>query len=368
MKRADLRCSVFKHSADDDIESSFFPIPDLARTDADVTVLALLNNVAYSREVNGTIFQAQNSAIGSILYPVIAWLPDRYVSFLGCSEQYQLCSKGSCTKPGGLYQMFSPNATNSLKLNDVQAATVEKLWGTMFVSQMYYEYFLLDSAMLLARDRIVSAAQSMIFENRTFPSNQLYYSSPLSDNQWQQEVEQIQNTALAILQQLLLTYGAQPTYIIRPGVNSTDYVIPPSTEAGKKLCSQQKYRSLSHSSFSIFGIAFILLTGSIIIGLSYAIPSITSQSQLRSNRRSALYRREEWMQDNILQLLRVALMEQCGGTWVGKDAPVPVTLEFARKMQWDILDKRKEADIESDTVSIGKDTTSSMDHRTFYLD
>jgi hypothetical protein len=149
-----------------------------------------------------------------------------------------------------------------------------------------------------------------------------------------------------MVQQLVLGYVAEPNYIIRPGVNSSNYIIPPSTPAGKKLCSQQKYRSTAHSSFSVFGIAFILLSGSIIIGLSYAIPSLTADSQLRSRKKTALYRREEWMQDNVLQLLRVALMEQSGAACAGKDEPVPVTIEFAKKMKWDILDKDEDADVE----------------------
>lgn len=206
--------------------------------------------------------------------------------------------------------------------------------------------------MLLAHDKIASTT---IVGGDQFVSidQEYYYSTPISDNQWQQEVQQIQNVALSMIQQLVLDHAAFPDYIIQPGVNSTSYLVPPDTDIGKHLCSQQKFRSSVHSSFSLFGILFLIITGSIIIVVSYLIPPLTAKAQLRSRNEATLYRNVEWKQDDVLQLLRLAFQSQDPNTWPDcSDDSVPVTMEFAKKMKWIVLNK-EDGSIGKEDVSIG---------------
>jgi hypothetical protein len=201
---------------------------------------------------------------------------------------------------------------------------------------MYCQFFLLGNEMFLARDKVPTDEQTVVIADEVvFTLNQYYYSSPLSDNQWQLEAEQIQNVALGMMQQLVLDYAAPPDYIVRPGIQSDSYIIPPDTDVGRKLCAQQKYRSSSHLSFNLFGIIFVLVMGSIIITISYSISPLVAASQLRSGSEKALYRRQEWQQDDVLHLLRAAFRGQDVGSWPeDSDAIVPVTIEFANKMKW----------------------------------
>jgi hypothetical protein len=301
-------------------------------------MMSMLNNVGYSSEINDTLFAAHKMTVTTQPFSSTFWIPETNLATLGCTEQYQLCSMDKCTKLGGIYQLAEEIATNTPSLNQIQNATANILWTSMFFSQMYWQYYLLNMAMLLASDRIASSMIQWSIANSGLNQSQptnlyYYYSSPLSDNQWKQEAEQVQNMALATIQQLLLGHAAQPDYILRPGVHSSSYVIAPDTPAGQQLCAQQMFRSSSSMSFNVFGLVFLLLIGVLIACLGSAIPYLVAKRQLRSNNEDSFYRLAEWKLDDVLQLLRAALTKQNGVNWNNKGGSVPVTVKYAQEMK-----------------------------------
>ncbi len=315
-------------------------LPAFARADADVNLLLLENNVAFTRQVNDTLFLAQNATTFYFPNPVTMFIPNVSMSALGCAEQYQLCRTDLCADPGGYYQFASQSITQQLNLNAAQNATVQLLFNALFGSQMQWVFYFMRSEVLLARDKIPNNVGYISTNPLYFNAPVYVYSSPLSDNQWHLEAERIHNVAVAILQQGTSRYAVPLNETIRPGVATTNYIVPPDTAEGKSLCGQQKLRTSDHTSFSVFGLAFIIVTGSIIIILSHIVPYLVAQAQRRSGKPKALYRREEWIKDDVLQLLRVVLTGPSDGYWVRKRSSVPVTVGFG-KIKWDLLEERK---------------------------
>jgi hypothetical protein len=324
-------------------------LPAFTRADADVNLLLLENNVAFTRQVNDTLFLAQNATTFYLPNPVTMFISNVSMSALGCTEQYQLCGTDLCTDPGGYYQFASQSITQQLNLNAAQNATVQLLSNALFGSQMKWVFNFMRSELLLARDKIPNSIGYISTNLTDFDAPVYVYSSPLSDNQWHLEAERIHNVAVAMLQLGTSRYAVPLSEMIHPGVTTTSYIVPPDTAEGKSLCGQQKLRTSDHTSFSVFGLAFIIVTGSIIIILSHTVPSLVAQAQRRSGKPKALYRREEWIQDDVLQLLRVVLTGASDGYWIGKHGSVPVTVGSG-KIRWDLLEgrKREEEDLTID--------------------
>ena len=99
-------------------------LPAFARADADVNLLLLENNVAFTRQVNDTLFLAQNATTFYFPNPVTMFIPNVSMSALGCAEQYQLCRTDLCADPGGYYQFASQSITQQLNLNAAQNAGI----------------------------------------------------------------------------------------------------------------------------------------------------------------------------------------------------------------------------------------------------
>jgi hypothetical protein len=350
------------------VDSNFTPIPALARNDADVNLLFLLNNIVYSRQLNDAVFPAPNAVNVSAPMTSTLFTSNVSVSALGCIEQYQLCGSNLCTIPGGYFQLMLPDTLQQLSLSPAQNATAYLISQSLYLSQMYWEYFILSSDMLLARNKVPSAdGRLAVWENASMASaaGWYFYSSPLPDNQWQLEAEQIHNVGLAMLQ-TIGDYAAPQDYTIRPGVQANQFITPPDTKEAKALCLQQKVRSTEYSSFSVFGLAFVLAVGSLIIALSIAIPYLVGRIQSRSSSTRARNRREEWIRDDVLQLLR-AVLERDGDEWIGKEEKVPVTVEYAKKMVWQLLDDVRtdhSADIliRKDVVELREASRSSLEN------
>lgn len=333
------------------MSQGFTFIPAFAQTDADVSFLLLLNNVAFSRQVNDSIFLAQNATKLYLIDPVTAFISNVSLSTLGCTERYQLCGTDVCTNPGGYYQLASASTMRQLNLNAKQNATAHLLLESLFESQVNWLFYFMSSEMLLARDK-VPRMNAYNPTNFTDPYAPMYiYSSALSDNQWHLESEQIHNVAVAMLQLATSRYAIPLNTTIGHGMTTIDYIVAPDTAEGKSLCGQQKLHSTSHSSFSVFALAFTIATGSLIIMLSHAVPAIVAQAQKRSGRPKPLYQREEWIQNDVLQLLRVVLTHAGGSYWATKHNLVSGTAG---------LRKRNQGFSESDESGEGEEDSTAL--------
>jgi hypothetical protein len=164
-------------------QSSFVPIPELNRTDADVTVLLLNNRVAHTGEVTDERFKA-SAQIGRIARLPQAWVSVRTLSGVGCTEQLQFCNGDRCTQIGSLYY-FSTLSPPELGFNPIQRATFELLFTIVRDSR-------LDVIIQFIKDKILLAKQLVY---GTFG-----ISSVVEPNHWQTEMENLHNISMASIQ------------------------------------------------------------------------------------------------------------------------------------------------------------------------
>jgi hypothetical protein len=329
-------------------DSSIDIIPELNRLDADVTVIGLLRNGAYSSEITDPLFDARafvvthtSGASGSL------WISNTSMGALGCTEQYQFCGTTTCTELGGLYQVIDPTMIEALNLNENQRATLGVLTYAAIATRAYLTIQDLGNDFLLALDQAASANTGMqgnIYSDDISPAVGLYYSAPLSDNQWQLEVEQVHNMALAKMQRMVINRPAPPTVDTDITYDGKNFIIMPVTDAEKNLCHQQKVRSPQHSSFSVFGLLVIILSGLLIMLLRFSLPSLVTL--LRKGPRSQS-RLKNWAQMGVIHLMSYQLENQNDASWEDRSDSVPVTTEKGKKISW-VPHSRSDSELDSE--------------------
>ena len=143
---ADLNLSSVTAYGGNPNESGFSPVPDFRRNDSDVTLTVLYNAAVYFGKVKDPWFKAENLSTST---PV--WLPSRYMSVLGCSQQYQFCNQKRCSPLTGLYEV-GPEPSEDLGLNKNQIATRKLLWKAAWGTQLGFLFLLMGNEALIAED------------------------------------------------------------------------------------------------------------------------------------------------------------------------------------------------------------------------
>ncbi|KAK7970041.1 hypothetical protein PG988_009114 [Apiospora saccharicola] len=111
------------------------------------------------------------------------------------------------------------------------------------------------------------------------------------------------------------------------GVSNPDvesWVQAPNNTEEHKLCNSQKTRSTAHTSFSVFGLFFIIGTCILTTTVNFTLESITKCIQQRC--RLNPYARLEWTSNHTLQLQRLTHEELGVGEWTNCDKKIPVIL------------------------------------------
>lgn len=312
--------------------SSFNPIDELNRTDADVTLWVLRNRAIYTGQVHDPFFKATTPwSIGTLQF----YKPDSTVGVLACTEQYSFCNGADCTPLNPLMPMTRDKVQELLHYNEAQLATFDLVWRFIWSMRMFFQ------ALTLQEDSLLGDGQS--FASSRFSVN-------LPDNQWQLEVQNSFNVSLALLQQAGLVYVSPPDLHVTLNDTYDNHIFAPTTTEGKKLCSSQKILSSGQYSFNFVALMLIFIGGSVIIVLSHAVPYIVERWQAKSKDKSAQYRKREWDANDVLQLQSILLEERQIESWkVNGGVPVPMgqTSKFA--LPW-LLEA-----IESDKKSIASD-------------
>ena len=335
----DDRC--YLQSFGNQTDSSITTLPELQSQNADVTVIGLMPNGAYFQEIQDPVFNARNRIdfeSGPTKWSL--WLSNTTMGGLGCTEQYQVCGTDYCTELGGFYQMTNSTLLAALKFNENQQAAVEALSYAVWASRMTWTIYEIGDEVLLARDKLYSVNLHLagltgsIYSDSALSLGGVYFSAPLSDRQWQLEVEQMHNMALAKMQRLLIYRPAPPPVDLSITYNGKNFIVPPATDAQKRLCSQQKVRSQQHSSFSVFGIFFIIFFGLFIMALRFSLPSVVGLLQKRRGSQGHQRRIQTWTQMDMFHLISFLLDYENDATWEGRDDSVPVTAEYGKKLRW----------------------------------
>jgi hypothetical protein len=292
-------------------QSSFIPIPELNRTDADVTVLFLNNKVAYTGEVTDEWFRASAQIKGMARLPE-AWYSIRTLSGVGCTEQLQFCNGERCSRIGSLYD-FSAASAAELGLNPVQRATFDLMFKIAIDSRMEVIIQFIKDEILLAKQLVYG----------TFG-----ISSAVEPNHWQTEMENLHNITMASMQANAVSHAAPGNPQIKPGFNLGQFIVPETDEEMKKLCYNQRIRSLNHSSFSVLGLALIVAFSSIVIITNLSLPSLIHF--IRERYTTLLTNHHEWVQDDVLHLQRMVLEDRGIGPW--KNEEKEESLPFESRM------------------------------------
>ena len=144
------------------------PIPAFNRTDADVSLIFLINRAEFLEPVDDLWFHSPNSV--PLLDGLPAYVTDQLVSVMGCIEQYQFCkpqSTGSagCTTLINLATAEDPTIALELELNDAQRTLI------------------LHFATLLKHTTLKDAVSTATLLAQEVVDSDTHISSPLPSNQ-----------------------------------------------------------------------------------------------------------------------------------------------------------------------------------------
>ncbi|KAL1889642.1 hypothetical protein Sste5346_008761 [Sporothrix stenoceras] len=170
------------------------PIDELARDDADMTILFFSqNSVTYFGPVFDPFFLANGSRTEPLTATQLLYKPNSYVNTMICADQYTLCNPNSntCTPAGGLKTLQQDVlVANTPGFNATQYATAKRIIDSIARAGTYNSVNGLGAAALFATNLLSQRV-----------------SVALPDNQWQTEVEGWFGTTLAKIQASLVSYA-----------------------------------------------------------------------------------------------------------------------------------------------------------------
>ena len=285
--------------------NGWIPIPELNRTDADVAIFVLAqNSIYYDSPVSDAFFSANivllSPEVGTGVN-LTYYKTDKYISALGCVDQHQFCNpiNKKCTPLTGsnIARGFFPE----LAFNARQSATAWRiLLQTMFIN-MYFSAHGRGSNALRASETLSDLEQV-----------------GLPNYQWQVEVDSWMAVGMAKLQQLIVQYATGP-----PSVAGNSFVLQPQDSDWQAMCDAQKVRSADGTtSFSVLGVAIILILGAFLILTNLVLDICVGFIQHKLDWGD--HKRLQWAIDEKLQLQRLAYEEAGQGVWSGGASAVPV--------------------------------------------
>ncbi len=285
--------------------NSWIPIPELNRTDADVSLFLLAQNaIYYDTPVSDPFFSAN---IKNPLPGVgnsdnrTTYQADIYVTALGCADQHQFCnpSNNKCTPLTGFG--LTNKTFDTLAFNTRQSATAWRLLTQLMYINIYSSVYGRGSSALRASETLSELEQV-----------------GLPNHQWQIEVDSWVAVGMAKLQQLIVQYATGP-----PTVPGNSFTLKPPTAEWRAMCDAQKIRSSDGTtSFSVVGVTIILALGAFLILLNLFLDLLVGFIQQKFNWGD--HKRLQWVIDEKLQLQRLAYEEAGQGTWTGGASTVPV--------------------------------------------
>ncbi|KAJ8112330.1 hypothetical protein OPT61_g5274 [Boeremia exigua] len=162
-------------------------------------------------------------------------------------------------------------------------------------------------------------ARETLYLNNPMDNYTAIQMKPLPSDQWQKEIEYVNQATLSTIQHSLLDY-ARGMWL--GGMNLCD------GEPCRRTCHSQKARSSKHYSFSVLGAGLILAIGGFFMFAAALLEPILAAlfrlSWLRRNRRMR-YAYAEWQAGSTLQIQRLAHESTGAGSWSNTTGTVPVT-------------------------------------------
>ncbi|KAK9415840.1 hypothetical protein SUNI508_10140 [Seiridium unicorne] len=243
-------------------QSSFDWIPELSRSDGDLTIAFLSGSqVSFNEKMDDDWYRAttpwQSYYNTESSGRKQTYHPDVSASPMGCLEQWQWCNSAFPRNQGcgplgsyldalyGAAPLFGNLTSEDLDVDRPSSSDPTRnrfLWPTLVAFQYPTRLSHLLGTL---------GAKSLASQSRLFSGIQL----ALPNNQWQLDVLQWWSTVLA---------SVQASWS------------PPLNPEEQKMCDSQKIRSSAHTSFSCFGIYFTFIVGALIVLASYLLEPILS--------------------------------------------------------------------------------------------
>ncbi|TGJ80760.1 hypothetical protein E0Z10_g8000 [Xylaria hypoxylon] len=298
-----FQCSPFNGSL---AYSEYIPSPKLRRDDGDSYIIFLSGNGVLFSQPSADAWYRANKRAGSITLTTLdseanAFMFDEPASPLGCVQQFQFCFEvPPQEKQCGPLASFADSASIAFNMSPSDAAAEHLIWvfsqivGTS-ISQVVK---VLETQALTARQNLIVGLQG-----------------PIAPNQWQLDVVHWWATSLALIQSNFIDSVVGPS-----DRRLNKYIIPPDDKA---ICSSQKIRNTAYTSFSVFGLYFLFISGALLILLSFLIEPLLSC--LHHRRKYSQYRYLEWVTNESLQLHRLAHEGIGWGTWSRGTEDIPTT-------------------------------------------
>ena len=191
----------------------------------------------------------------------------------------------------------------TVPLNNEQNVTIGRILEASVESSFDQITLALDTDALLAAQEVA--------QNR---------ASPLPNDQWKQEVKNLNFIIFAYLQSLIVSYATGPEH------KNDGYILDrPDNELLQKQCNNQIVNQGYYYCFGILGIAIIIAFGCFIILVNMTLePLVRLIRRLRGNE-TGTYRQVEWDMTETLQLQRLVYEGQGTGSWKGAPHQIPVT-------------------------------------------
>jgi hypothetical protein len=285
-------------------KSTFQAVPQLERSDADVSLLFLAQNVSYTGPIDDPWFYAKMSValVGGQTQKFYGTAPDSPVSVVGCTEQHQLCNPvtSQCTGLSGLSGVLH-HKWDSLGFNERQIAT-------------YNRSFAVASDSILSATTQILGAKHMLVQNYVGYGN----AATLPSNQWILELNNWFGTMMTNLQLRSLQYATGPS-----STSFFKYIQQPETHEEQEMCSHQIIRRNDFASFNILGLAIIFIVGGLMIILNLTLSTIVNKIQQATPK--GQHRIREWDINGTLKLQRIAFQNHGAALRTGGKDPTPIT-------------------------------------------
>lgn len=292
---------------------SFVPIPELNRTDADVNILFLRQEMGmqYTNPVNDPWFEANTPKIKTttsstgIPRNATYYVPDFPISVVGCAMQYQWCDPGTgqCTDLTG--RLRAMRQTRVRFKRPKQQITILRMAEITTITS-----------------GITSLATSLAGSVLLINKNGIYRSAGPRDDQWIQELSHMFGTLLKVMQirNFRYTGGYTSDFKVEP-------VITPPLANETWMCDAQMVRRDDFQSLSVLGIALICSIGGLIIITNLCLDSVVAWYHKRWDTRRHVTEEWEMLQAENLQR---QLYKTHGADWREENVSLANVLETVK--------------------------------------
>ncbi|KAM7200403.1 hypothetical protein V8F20_005380 [Naviculisporaceae sp. PSN 640] len=258
--------------------SRYVPLPELQRADGSVEVIFLVGNgVGFPDQSVDPWYRVSNVTAGNFYATMRKgslpyYRPAEAASPLGCVEQFQFC-RSSDMECGPLAAWLDAitGAAPLFDLTPEEVVKSDKLKGSSLSSRFIWYTQILNYMSLTASMMPIFPSSSKL-SSEDFLERGFQFG--LGEAQWQRDVSQWWSTWLSMLQIGFLDTARGPP------ASFSDYpeqvvIARPADGHMQDMCYNQKVQSRGrHVSFSMFGLCFVFVAGSLIFLVSYLLEPI----------------------------------------------------------------------------------------------